>query len=232
MIGIIAVYFYLSLWLNEHCNRRFMKVVCNILSAPVILVYLAISCTPPFLTIIGTYLFVAVYVFGAPAIVMYGLNNYFCLGLLSETIGFVAIAIGSILSTHYEVTKFVVRWSPLRNNGEHKYEEYRERLAYYLIHPSNMVFLLYLVYFILMVITGYKQIQYGGSLLSEGYDAAILKAFLVFISFTNMKTKAQSSDLDLKELYDHTRGLFIHDDKDWLMHKFNARNRSGDDEIE
>lgn len=121
------------------------------------------------------------------------------------------------------MTKKIIRLSLLGNRGEHRYEGYREKLAYYLIQPSNVVFILYLLYFILLAITGFMQIQYGRNLISAGYDTAILKAFLVFIAFTNMKTKAQSTAFDVQELLKQTMGLFVHDDEDWLKKRFNSK---------
>lgn len=38
-------------------------------------------------------------------------------------------------------------------------------------------------------------------------------AFLVFIAFTNMRTKAKEAELDSKELLKQTLGLFVHDEK-------------------
>lgn len=209
VLVVFAVWMALSGWLGEHSKGKVMTGISNVVSAPVAIVFFSIGFIQPFITIVGTYFFVAMFGFGVPALLLYGLNHALNLGLQLETIGFVAIALGSILcSNSYGLNKKIVRWSPLRNNGEHRYEGYREKLAYYLIQPSNVIFLLYLIYFILLAITGFMQIQYGKSLITEGFDAAILKAFLVFIAFTNMKTKAQGSDLDTQELLKQTLGLF------------------------
>ena len=221
---VFIVLVALSGWISEHCRGKVMGVISDVISAPVAIAFFAIRFIQPFITIVGTYLFVAMYGFGVPALLLYGLNHVFNLGLVPETIGFMAIAVGSILcSSSYRITKKIVRWSPLRNNGEHRYEGYREKLSYYLIQPNNMVFLLYLVYFVLLALTGFLQIQYKRSLFTEGYDAAILKAFLVFVAFTNMKKKAQSSDLDSQELLKQTLGLFVHDDEDWLLRRFKRK---------
>ena len=96
----------------------------------------------------------------------------------------------------------------MRNMDNHKYEGYRERLAFYVIHPSNVIFLLYCLYFVFLLATGFIQIQNDGNLLPGGYDVAVLKAFLVFIAFTNMRTKAKVAELDSKMLLKQTMGLF------------------------
>lgn len=79
-----------------------------------------------------------------------------------------------------------------------------------LIHPSNIVFLLYLLYFLYLAVSGFLQIQYGGSLISEEFDTAILKAFLVFIAFTNMRSKAGDAEIDAEKVLKGIAGLFVH----------------------
>lgn len=227
VIIIFVVWFVFAGWISEHGKGKVMRIISNVISAPLIVFLLSIGIVQPFITIIGTYFIVAMFGLGVPALLLYGLNHVFNLGLLPETIGFIAIAVGSILCANsYKLTKKIIRWTPLRNYGEHRYEGYKEKLAYYLIQPSNVEFMLYLVYFVLLAITGFMQIQYGGHLITEGYDAAILKAFLVFIAFTNMRTKAHLSDLDSKELLKQTLGLFVHDDENWLTHRFRSMKDS------
>ena len=227
VIVVFAAWFAFAGWVSEHSKGKIMKVISYVIYVPVAIVFLAIALVQPFITIIGTYFFVAMFGFGLPTLILHGLNNAFSMGLLPETIGFIAIAAGSIICANsYEVTKKIVRWSPIGNRGEHRYEGYREKLAYYLIQPCNVVFLLYLIYFVLLTITGLMQIRYRRYLITKGYDAAILKAFLVFIAFTNMKTKAHSSDLDSQELLKQTMGLFVHDDEDWLKQRFGRKKNS------
>lgn len=54
----------------------------------------------------------------------------------------------------------------------------------------------------------------------------ILKAFWVFIAFTNMKTKAQVTALDVQELFKQTKDLFIHDDDNCLKQRFRIKKDS------
>ena len=53
--------------------------------------------------------------------------------------------------------------------------------------------------------------QLGGFLLSESVDATILKAFLVFIAYTNMREKGKENEIEAKELLQKISGLFVHD---------------------
>lgn len=50
-----------------------------------------------------------------------------------------------------------------------------------------------------------------GFLLSESVDAAIIKAFLVFIAYTNMRVKGKDTEIEAKELLQRICGLFVHD---------------------
>ena len=45
----------------------------------------------------------------------------------------------------------------------------------------------------------------------KDFDAAILKAFLVFMAFANMRTKSREAKADIKELLQQTLKLFVHD---------------------
>lgn len=223
-VVVIYVWFSLSVWLIRHSKGQVMKVASIVVSAPLQFLLLATGLVQPFITIVGTYLFVTMFGFGIPALILKGVDYVFGLGLLPETICFISISLGSILCANsYIVTKKIIHWSPLRNRGEHRYEGYREKLAHYLIQPENVVFLLYLTYFILLSVTGFMQMQYGEILISEGFDSAILKAFLVFIAFTNMKTKAHDSKLDFQEILKLTMGLFVHDDDYWLLNRNNKK---------
>ena len=124
---------------------------------------------------------------------------------------FIALAIGSVLCVTHPMTKWIIRCSPLKNWGNHEYDRHREQLAYYLVHPSNMEFLLYLIYFVLLAVSGYKLIQCDGSMLSESIDTAVLKVFLVFIAYTNMRVKGKETKIEAKELLQKISGLFVHD---------------------
>ncbi len=176
------------------------------------IVYCLVSMAHPFITIVGTYFFVFIYAFAVPAIGLIAMKGICNWNILSETIVFLAISFGSILCSHsYSITKWLIHQTPLRNWGNHQYEYYREELAVYLIHPSNVIFLLYLMYFVFLGISGFLQIQSGDYLISEKYDTAIFKAFLVYIAFTNMRLKAKDAEIDAKELLKRTLQLFIHD---------------------
>ena len=188
-----------------------MRAVMNIVSLPIVFLYLLTALVQPFITVVGTYFFVVSFAFGIPALIMICLSKLVWLQLRPETAVFVVLALGSILSSNYFVSKSIIRHTPLKDWGNHTYESYREKLAFYLVHPSNMVFLIYLIYFVFLSVSGYLLIQNGTYMISESFDVAILKAFLVYIAYTNMRTKAKNTEIEAKELLGRISSLFVHD---------------------
>lgn len=217
LIGYSVVITILK-WISTKVTGRKRRIISRTIYVLGFAIYACMHLAHSFLTIIGTYVLVFLYVFGLPAIVLFMVTKFCDWSCRLETIAFLVLSIGSILCTHsYSITRWVIRQTPLRDWGNHLYENYREQLAIYLIHPSNVVFLLYLMYFIFLAVSGYLQIQLGNSLISKEFDFAILKAFLVFIAFTNMRTKAVEADMDVRELLKRTLLLFVHDN--WRREK-------------
>lgn len=214
--ALLAIVCYLAIyalteWMAKVIPGKVMGGMKTIVSVPVTFAYLVVSLAHPFITIAGTYLFIGMFAFGVPAIILVGVSNMGWLSLRPETIAFIVLAFGSVLCSNYAATKWFIRHSPLKNWGNHTYEGHREQLAFYLAHPSNLIFMLYLIYFVLLAISGYMLIQNGQYLISESFDLAILKAFLVFIAYTNMRVKAKDTEIDAKELLVRISGLFEHD---------------------
>lgn len=57
------------------------------------------------------------------------------------------------------------------------------------------------------------QIQKGAYLFSAELDAAILRAFMLFIAYTNMRSKAKVAEVDARDLLKRTLLLFVRDDE-------------------
>lgn len=211
LFSYVGLYCFVK-WLAVRMVNRTIAVIKTVISIPFTLFYLFFHTITPFITIVGTYFVVGLFTFLFPAAVLFLFAYFGLFELKFRTIIFLVFTVGSILCTHfYGITKWMIRFSPLRDWGNHTYESYREQLAIYLIHPSNVMFLLYLLYFVFLGISGYLQIEKDRYLITQGIDAAILKAFLVFIAFTNMRVKAKDAELDIRELYHRTLKLFVHD---------------------
>ena len=198
-------------WLVKKWKSPKATLVRTIVSLPKEIAYLFVGSLQPFIAIIGTFFFFFLFTFGVLAIVLTMLYKTGVYMLKPETIAFVVVALGSVLCSTYPVTKYIIQHSILRDRGNHEYEKYREQMALYMVHPSNMVFAVYFVYLLFLAITGFLQIQDDGYLISSGFDTAILKAFLVYIAYTNMLMKAEAAEIDAKELLQKTVKLFVHD---------------------
>ena len=211
IVGYLIVYKFTE-WVYSKLPWKVLNVLIFVMSIPLAVLFLMAEFTQPFITIVGTYFFLVLFVFGVPASILVLLVQGGILDIRFSTIAFLVISFGSILCSHsFSMSKFLIRHTPIRDWGNHTYESYREKLAFYLIHPSNIMFMLYLVYFVFLAISGYRQIQYGDYLISESFDGALLKAFLVYIAFTNMRTKASVAEMDVKGLLQRTLLLFEHD---------------------
>lgn len=211
--GAFVVLCGIVVWCQKKWPCKALNIISAILSVPFAILYIFFHVGIPFLTIVTTYFFLVLFAFGIPAMLLVVLKEQGLLALHTETIAFAVLIFGSILcSNSYKLTKWIIHMTPLRDWGNHRYESYREQLAYYLIHPSNVTFLLYFIYFVYLGISGFLQIEQAKYLISEGFDTAILKAFLVFIAFTNMKAKSKEAEINVKELTKKTMLLFVHDD--------------------
>lgn len=210
-VGYLFLYSLIG-WIYLKWPVKILNAIRFSMSIPLEILNFLFRAISPFFTIVGTYLFVALFTFGVPAIILTGLSRLGWIVLRPETITFIVFTIGSILcSNSYRSTKWIIHQTPLKDWGNHRYEAYREKLAIYLIHPSNVIYLLYLIYFIFLGVSGFLQIEDGSYLISKDFDAAILKAFLVFMAFANMRTKSREAKVDIKELLQQTLKLFVHD---------------------
>lgn len=213
ILGVYVGIYFIVDWFYSKYPNKVWDIVRKILSIPLSVIILFFEIGHPFITITGTYFFVALFAFGIPSIILTAISYFGLLELKPEATAFIVITMGSILCAHsYTATKWMIHQTPLRDWGNHRYEKNREALAVYLIHPSNVTFILYFVYMVYLAVSGYLQIQDDSYLISKGFDAAILKAFLVFIAFTNMRAKAKVMEMDEKDVLKGTMGLFVHDE--------------------
>lgn len=198
-------------WMEKKWKTPNVAHIKRIVSFPKEIAFLFVGSMQPFIAIVGTYFIVGLFTFGVPAIMLTMLNITGAYTLKPETITFVVVVLGSVLCSTFPVTKYIIQHSILRDRGNHEYEKYREQMALYIVHPSNMVFAVYFIYLLFLSITGFLLIQYDSYLISNDYDTAILKAFLVYIAYTNMLIKAKAMEIDAKELLQKTVKLFVHD---------------------
>ena len=124
------------------------------------------------------------------------------INISNETALFISVAIGSIFGVYCPK---LFRWilkkhSPLKDWGEHDYQKFQINLALYLVNGKNINVIVNLLYFVYLFLTAFCEIEYHTSLINEGVDNAILKAFLVFIAFSGMLRAYKDKDISSEKL--------------------------------
>ena len=204
LVGGFLIYILL-LEVVRFINRRFklktLQIIEQIILCPVIILKFILDIAKPAVYVLMSFIYMILVGFVLPFSILTGLNICFNWNLNSATMLFVALALGSILSVHLsKIMQSLICKIPPLNQGEHKFQLFGRDLAKYILHPKNLSFLFYLLYFFYLSVSGFKQLQYNGYLINREIDAAILKAFLVFIACVNMVTKSREVDVQAKEL--------------------------------
>ncbi len=136
------------------------------------------------------------------AIIMMALKSLAAVFFISsQTILFVSLTLGAIISGHYSGPLFGWLARALTANG-HKYEKHFQELVEYVYKPSNIQFVVYFLYVLyLSTSTIYRFETSGAAMIDNDKDVAVLESFLVFIAFSNMKSKRSSADFRLVEIF-------------------------------
>ena len=130
-----------------------------------------------------------------------------------QTILFISLSAGAIISAYYSKPLFGWLSRVLTANG-HRYEKYFQEMVEYVYQPSNIQFVIYLLYFIYLIVSTVHQLQTEGvPLFGNGWDLAVLESFLVFIAFSNMKKRRVGASFSFSELFRMMWGMWTtHDD--------------------
>lgn len=183
-------------------KNKIVKTINFVISLPIVITKILFNLMHPTIIVFMSYMCLGAYAFGIPIVIVIAFDFLFDQNISWETMFFITLAAGSIISVHG--AKFIY-WmikehSPLKNWENHKYEAVQTELALYVINKNNVNFLIYLVYFLFLSISGFMQIQYNEPLITTDIDSAILKAFLVFIAFSNMVNKSKNIEIKVKPL--------------------------------
>lgn len=212
-IGYIVFFVFCQHWIGNSKNNV-LKVASFIVSLPVGVLYLWLNLIEPVMTVIGTLLFTVGFVLGIPALVLMMSRQLLGLEITTPTIVFLSLSIGTIICVFFsKLIKWIIKTkSPFRNWGNHKYEGVREELALYIVEPTNINYLIYLAYFVFLAISGFMHFQYNATLVNKDIDDAVLKAFLVFIAYSNVVKNHGSMDFKLNTFVGKVfKLIFTHD---------------------
>jgi hypothetical protein len=201
----IAIYIILRIVIFRFIRNKenkVTKVLRLIIDIPFELVCLAMRCIHPAFSIIAGFLFMTLFAVGIPLFILFFIDFILQIDFTYTTYIFVIVSAGTILCVYR--SKFMhgllSRYTPLRDWGDHEFQKLSLDLVLYVLQKKNMTFLIYLAYFVFMAITGFKQIQYATFFISSDIDAAVTRAFLIFIAYTNMISKSSEVDINSKEL--------------------------------
>lgn len=134
-------------------------------------------------------------------------------GISSQTVLFVSLTLGAIISGHYSGPLFGWLSRALTANG-HKHEKYFKKLVEYVYKPTNIQFVVCFLYVVYLVVsTIYKFEKDGSGLIGNDMDLAVLESFLVFIAYSNMKSKRTAADFRFSEIFRIIIGMWTTHDK-------------------
>ena len=119
----------------------------------------------------------------------------------SQTVLFTSLTLGAIISAHYSGPLFGWLSRVLTANG-HRHEKYFKMMVEYVYKPTNIQFVVYFLYVVYLVVsTIYIFEMDGAGLIGNDMDLAVLESFLVFIAFSNMKSKRTAADFRFSEIF-------------------------------
>ena len=225
-IGMAIV--ILAFWLGG--STTWMKIVGKVLLADVfiaVFLLLALSSFKDKSGVVGTIFKVAFWnmqlwlvviqlIFPSMLILMglitivllpYSLVNFLLKGLSNiielsqQTIMFLSLSIGAIVTAHYSKPLFKLTSSVLTSH-RHQYERYFPMMVEYVYKPANMQFVVYFLYVIYLVVsTVYRFENSEQRMIGNDLDLAVLESFLVFIAFSNMKAKYEAAEFKFSQLF-------------------------------
>lgn len=126
----------------------------------------------------------------------------------TSTVLFISLSMSAIISSYYSKSLFGWLSRVLKANG-HKYEKYLQEMVEYVYQPSNLQFVVYFLYVVYLTISTIHQLQTEESpLFGKDWDLAVLGSFLVYIAFSNMKTKRVGTAFNFSELFRMMWGMW------------------------
>ena len=182
-------------------KNKLIKKMIEVLCFPLFVFYILLQLILPTLTLMFSATILLIITFGLPFILFNSIEYIFAFGLTKSTMGFLSITLGTIISVYCSkyLLPLILRISP-QLNSEKMGTKYLRELVTLFYQKNNVIFFIYLCYFVFLLIMSFMKIQYTQPLFSKNTDLAILQSFLVFIAFTNMIMKSKDVLLAPKSL--------------------------------
>lgn len=202
----------LSLSLSSYAERKgLVGMVYRVSSLVLGGLWLLMQLVFPTLLLLVGFMFIILLPFALINLALKALSTIVAINL--QTILFISLSVGAIISAYYSKPLFGWLSRVLTTNG-HRYEKYFQEMVEYVYQPSNIQFVIYLLYFIYLIVSTVHQLQTEGvPLFGNGWDLAVLESFLVFIAFSNMKKRRVGASFSFSELFRMMWGMWTtHDD--------------------
>ena len=121
--------------------------------------------------------------------------------LSQQTILFISLSLGAIVTAHYSKPLFKYTSSVLTSH-RHQYEKYFPMMVEYVYKPANMQFVVYFLYVVYLLVSTIYRFENGEQpMIGNNMDLAVLESFLVFIAFSNMKAKYEAAEFKFSHLF-------------------------------
>lgn len=192
LLAFIPLYRYADGILPQN---RVCKTIRFILLIPISILELS-KLIMPSLTIMTTILFMCIFSFLPVllAVISIELLGY---SITLNTQAFIFLTFPFIIASQgsQPIRNIILKHSPISLNNHHYYLLMRE-LIKFLYTKENLNFIIYTGYCIFLIVSTFKTLQTGGTLLSQEMDSIVAKSFLVYMACTNMFDRKKSSNLE------------------------------------
>lgn len=200
LFGIFILSVIMSLFLRSYDGKKGIGgTIYKISSSVVAGIWLFMQLIFPSLLLLIGFIFIIL----LPAAIVSGILTALStiVNISSPTILFLSLSIGAITSAYYSKPLFGYLSKLLTANG-HRYEKYFQEMVEYTYKPGNIQFAVNFIYVLFLAATTISQLQTAGEpIFGKDIDIAILKSFLVFIAFSNVKAKRDPADFRFSELF-------------------------------
>ncbi len=205
--AVIILSLVLSLTLSSYLDKRgFIGGVYKVSSWVLGVLWLLVQLVFPALLLLVGFMFIILVPFALLFMAFKVANTV--VRINPQTILFISLSAGAIISAYYSKPLFGWLSRILTANG-HRYEKYFQEMVEYVYQPSNIQFVIYLLYFIYLIVSTVHQLQTEGMpLFGNGWDLAVLESFLVFIAFSNMKKRRVGASFSFSELFRMMWGMW------------------------
>lgn len=210
VLGVFALSLVLSLSLSPYEGKRgFVGTVFRVSSGIFGSLWLLAQLVFPALLLMVGFMFIILVPFAILYAALTAISTVVV--VRPQTIIFISLSAGAIISAYYSKPLFGGLSRVLMSNG-HRYEKYFQEMVEYVYQSPNIQFVIYLLYFGYLGVSTVLQLQARGALFGDDWDMAVLKSFLIFIAFSNLKNKRIGTAFSLSELFRMMLGMWtIHD---------------------